>query len=751
MGDLLSFADPLDSVTGIVERIVFTNGDNGYSVLRVRIKDKQYRGDDVDTMLVSAISVTPGEQFNARGKWTNHREYGTQFAAESFETSIPNSTLGIERYLGSGLIKGIGPTYAKRLVEAFGESVFDVIEKTPEKLRDVEGIGRARADKIVSGYAEQRSIRKIMAFLVENAVSTNRAARIYKTYGDKAVETLKANPYCLSRDIHGIGFKTADEIAARIGVSKKSVERVRAGVVYVLQEAVGKGHVCLPERNLKAAAAELLRSEQGEIENALLDEAIGWEVANDNFTRDTVNGVLCCFLSSLYRAEKLLAERLVRLSKGSLPWGPIDAEKAIPWLEARNKISLAEHQREALRLAAKSKVLVVTGGPGTGKSTTVNSILTMFMAKKMRVLMCAPTGKAAKRLCETTGYDAKTIHRLLVPKRGKFEFNRDNPLPCDVLVVDESSMVDVRLMLALVSALPDGAALILVGDVDQLPSVGPGQVLSDIITSGVISVVRLTEIFRQAAGSKIITNAHLINAGNMPEFPEPGQESDFYFKAMERPEDELLDKEARGKAVAERTVRAILRMVTDTIPQKTGFHPVRDIQVLTPSRRSSTGVVALNIALQEALNPLRPGEASVSRFGYEYRVRDKVMQTENDYDKDVFNGDVGFITAIDLDAKILKILFDDRVVEYDFDELDQITLAYATTIHKSQGSQYPVVIIPMTTQHYTMLQRNLLYTGVTRGAKLVLLVGQARAVSMAVRNKEASRRFSKLGEWLKAA
>lgn len=753
MADLFAVQSLADSVTGYVERIVFVNGEDGFSVLRVRLKGRDYKKPtDVDTLLANVIEVNAGEHFTARGRWDNHKAHGLQFVAESMETIAPNSLAGIERYLGSGLIKGIGPTYARRLAQTFGEGVFDVIEHSPEKLLSVEGIGKVRADRIVKSYSEQASIRTIMKFLVEHGVSTNRAVRIYKTYGDSAVDKIKQNPYCLARDIHGIGFKTADEIAGRVGVSKMSVERARAGLIYVLQDAVSNGHVCLPEEDLRHEAGELLVSNEGEVSKDILDQAQAWELMDNSIVIDTVRGRRCVFLASLYQTEKQLAERLVALSKGALPWPAIDVEKAIPWLEEKNKISLAANQRDAIRLAASSKVLVVTGGPGTGKTTTVNSILALFLAKKMRVMLCAPTGQAAKRMAKTTGFDAKTIHRLLVARKGGvFEFNRDNPLDCDVLVVDEASMVDIRLALSVVNAVAKGAALILVGDVDQLACVGPGQVLADIIASGVIPVVRLTEIFRQAAGSKIITNAHRVNHGDMPEFPEPGATSDFYFKSMERPEDDQLTKEEKGKVVAERTVRSILRMVTETIPKQTGFDPKFDIQVLTPSRRSSTGVTALNIALQAALNPLAYGAPSVERFGYTYRVGDKVMQTANDYDKNVFNGDVGYITALSLDAKTLVIDFDGVMVEYDFDELDQITLSFASSIHKSQGSQYPVVIIPITTQHFTMLQRNLLYTGMTRGAKLVIVVGQKKAVAMAVRNQDASKRWSKLNEWLKAA
>jgi exodeoxyribonuclease V alpha subunit len=567
------------------------------------------------------------------------------------------------------MIRGIGPVYGKKMVKAFGEKVFDIIEGASDRLREVDGIGPVRAKRIVGAWAEQKVVREIMVFLHSHGVGTARAVRIYKSYGADAVQVMTENPYRLARDIRGIGFKTADAIAIRLGIEKTAMIRVRAGISYALAEAMGQGHCGLPAEELVPLAVGLL-----EVDGALVQTAMELELVEGTVIADTVGETACVFLGSLYRAEQVIAERLGQLIDGKLPWPYIDPDRALPWIEHKTGLVLAASQVAAIRQALISKVLVITGGPGVGKTTIVNSILRILAAKGVNLLLCAPTGRAAKRMKEATGLEAKTIHRLLEmdPKAGGFKRGLENPLECDLLVVDETSMIDVMLMQALTRAIPDNAALLIVGDIDQLPSVGPGQILADIIASEAMPVVRLTEVFRQAAKSRIITNAH--------------------------------------------------------------------------RNRGGVGARSLNIELQAALNPA--GERKVERFGWTFAPGDKIMQIENDYEKEVYNGDIGYIDDVDPDAGELTASFDGRAVTYGFGELDTLVPAYAATIHKSQGSEYPTVVIPMMTQHYTMLQRNLLYTGVTRGKRLVVLVGQRKAVAIAVHNVSGRRRWSKLNEWL---
>ncbi|WP_052512110.1 SF1B family DNA helicase RecD2, partial [Acidomonas methanolica] len=671
--------------------------------------------------------ISAGEFVQMSGRWFNDHTHGLQFKAEFLKASPPTTVEGIERYLGSGMIRGIGPVYAKKLVKAFGEAVFDLIEQEPGRLREVTGIGPKRAERIVAGWADQKVIREIMLFLHSNGVGTSRAVRIFKTYGQDAVRLISENPYRLAKDIRGIGFKTADQIARKMGIASDAMIRVRAGISYAIGEAMDEGHCGLPVGELLTSTAELL-----EVAVPLIETALALELEAGDVIADSVGKTGCLFLAGLYRAEQSIAERLRACAVGRAPWPEIDAEKAMTWVETKTGLALAPSQQEAVRLALRSKVLVITGGPGVGKTTLVNAILKIVTAKGTDVQLCAPTGRAAKRLSESTGLEGKTIHRLLEtdPANGSFKRDDTNPLTCDLLVVDEASMVDVLLMRSLLRALPDSAALLIVGDVDQLPSVGPGQVLADIIGSGAVPVVRLTEVFRQAAQSRIITNAHRINEGKMPELSaEEG--SDFYFVEAADPEIGL---------------RKLLAVVRDRIPARFGVDPVRDVQVLCPMNRGGLGARSLNIELQQALNP--PGEVKVERFGWTYGPGDKVMQIANDYDRDVFNGDLGVIDRIDIEEGELTVSFDGREVVYGFGELDELVLAYATTIHKSQGSEYPAVVIPLVTQHYAMLARNLLYTGVTRGRKLVVLVGQKKALAIAVRNQGGRRRWSKLKEWL---
>ena len=715
-------------LAGAVERVTYHNPENGFCVLRVKARGHR----DLVVLVGHAAAIAAGEFVQASGTWQNDRRHGMQFRASFLKAAPPTSAEGIARYLGSGMIRGIGPIYAKRLVQSFGAAVLDVIEREPARLEEVSGIGPKRLQRIRDGWAEQKIVREIMLFLHGHGVSTARSVRIYKTYGAEALRVISENPYRLARDVRGIGFVSADTIAEKLGIAKDAPIRIRAGIGYALAEAMDEGHCGLPREELLDLTAKLIA-----VERAAVETALALELAAGDVVADTLGGRDAVFLVGLYRGEQEIAARLGALAAGPLAWPPIDPAKAIPWVERKTGLVLAESQREAVTLALSSKLLVITGGPGVGKTTLLNAILRILRAKGARVALAAPTGRAAKRLAESTGLDARTIHRLLEinPATGQFRRDAANPLPCDLLVLDEASMVDVPLARALLRAVPEQAAMLIVGDVDQIPSVGPGQVLADIIASGAVPVVRLREVFRQAAASRIVLNAHLINRGLMPE-PEPegpgGEESDFHFVPAAEP-DEL--------------IRKLVTLVAERIPRRFGLDPLRDIQVLCPMNRGGLGARALNIALQKALNPA-PGEGSIERFGFTYSPGDKVMQVENDYERDVFNGDLGFIRAIDMEEGEVVVAFDNREVRYSFGEMDELQLAYATTIHKSQGSEYPAVVIPLTTQHYPMLARNLLYTGITRGKRLVVLLGQKRALGIAVTTSGTRRRYSKLAEWL---
>ncbi len=720
----LPLATEPEALSGVIEHVVFHNEENNFAVLRVKVRG--YR--DPRTVVGRVSGAAPGERLEASGRWTNSGVHGLQFEADFIRTSPPDSADGIETYLGSGAVPGVGPSIAGKLVAAFGGQVFDVIDNEPERLREVPGLGRVRIRRILAKWDEMKTVREIMVFLHRHGVGGARASRICKTYGMDAVQVISENPYRLSRDIAGIGFKIADGIAMKAGFSRDHPARIQAGIRFALDNATSDGNCGLPRDDLVDRVRQLL-----EVPDALVRSVLDAELEEGSLAADYVDGRPCVFLTRLYRAEARIARKLVAMSKGDLDWPKINDAEALPRVERKLGFTLAPSQAQAVRRALNSKVTVITGGPGVGKTTIVNAILRLLGSNGVEIALCAPTGRAAKRLEETTGIEAKTIHRLLGWDGVSWSFNKgpDDPLDCGLLVVDETSMVDVPLMDALLSALPVEAGLLLVGDVDQLPSVGPGQVLADLIGSGVLSVERLVEIFRQAAASRIVVNAHRVNRGSMPDTRPPAGDSDFYFVPAES---------------AESAIRKTVEMVKNRIPNRFGLDPVRDIQVLCPMNKGAVGSVALNESLRAAVNP-NP-KATIQKGGSTFAHRDKVMQTSNDYEKEVYNGDIGFISQVDTDKESLVVNFDGREVEYASGDLGALIPAYATTIHKSQGSEYPGVVVPLMNSHFVMLQRNLLYTAITRGKRLVVLVGQRDAVRRAVGENSRSRRWSKLQEWM---
>ena len=722
--------DPLESIAGSVEKILYTNEENHYTVAQLL---PEGRGRVEPVIIVGNLAaLNLGETVRAQGRWVNHKQFGRQFAVEKFESVLPRTIVGIQKYLGSGLVKGIGAKFADRIVEKFGEQTLEIIDHFSGKLREVEGIGPERAKRIKEAWTTQKSIRDIMIFLQGHGIGSAHAAKIFRHYGDNAIVVVRENPYQLAKDITGIGFRTADGIAAKLGIAADSIHRLKAGLVHTLERAASEGHTCLPREELIRNACELLEGEPpGEPQlgrSRALQQQIETALNLLLVAADAVADGEFIYLAGLHHSECGVATRLTDLRSAKLELPSIDFEKALAWVQQQTGIALALAQKQAVQTALTSKVCVITGGPGVGKTTIINSIVRILQAKKCAVLLAAPTGRAAKRMSEATGAPAQTIHRLLkyTPHEGGFTHNERRPLKCDLLVIDETSMLDIPLAYHLVKAIPAGASVVFVGDVDQLPSVGPGNFLHDLIESNVIPVVRLTEIFRQAKASFIITNAHRVNAGDLPVLEAPA-ESDFFFIHEEDPE----------KVVA--TIKTLCR---DRVPRKFGLA----VQVLTPMHKGVCGAENLNRELQTALNPTGP---SLQRYGRTYRVGDRVMQIRNNYDKDVFNGDLGQIKHLDLVDQEFVVEMDGRDVLYDFTDLDELIPAYAITVHKSQGNEYPAVIVPLLTQHYILLQRNLLYTAITRGKKLVILIGSKKALGIAVRNNKTATRYSCLQDRLR--
>jgi exodeoxyribonuclease V alpha subunit len=720
----------LTQLSGQIEKITYTNEENGFTIALVKVEAQK----DPVTVVGNLMAPTPGEILEMQGHWANHPKFGKQFKVVQFKTKVPATINGIQKYLGSGLIKGLGPVMAGRIVDQFGQKTLDIIENEIERLAEVRGIAEKSIAKIAKAWEAQKEIRDVMIFLQSHGVSSAYATKIFKRYGDRSIAVVQQNPYRLATDIYGIGFLKADSIAKELGFEDDCRPRVEAGVLYKLQQLAEEGHVYFPYESLVEQCREILGVAPEPVSRAITslaaDRQVIIEDINDGSDEFRINNK-AVYLAQFHQCETGISNRLKALLSAPKSIRRIDSARAIEWVQQRLSFQPAENQQKAIRCALENKVMVLTGGPGTGKTTIVKAILKILSKLQINMSLAAPTGRAAKRMSEMTGHEAKTIHRLLEYSIHKHEFLRNdrNRLDCDLLIVDEASMIDTVLMYHLLKAVPATATCIFVGDVNQLPSVGAGNVLKDMIGSGAIPVIELNEIFRQAKASRIVVNAHKINEGELPalspaEVFDPN--NDFYFILQDDPD---------------KVLEIILELASRRIPRRFGFDPLDDIQVLTPMHKGVVGATNLNHRLQEVLNPAN----SAVMFGDRtFRINDKVMQTRNNYDKEVFNGDIGRIAAIDSGQRRLTTIFDSREVVYDFSELDELVLAYAVSVHKSQGSEYPVVIFPILTQHYILLQRNLIYTAVTRGRKLVVMVGSPRALAIGVNNSQTQQRFTRL-------
>ena len=700
----------------VIDHITYQNQENGYSVMRVKVKDYK----DPVTLVGNLLDVPVGAVLLCEGDWKMDKRYGNQFVAETWEEVMPATVYGIEKYLGSGLVKGIGPKFAHLIVEKFGTDTIEIIEDNIERLYEVAGIGKKRVEKIKESWEKQKDIKNVMLFLQQYGVSTAYAAKIYRQYGKESIEKVKDNPYRLADDIWGIGFKTADGIASKMGYENNDIRRCKSGLLYTLNELSNDGHVYAVEEQLVESAKKLLEADEEPIREALKEMLASEDLIEENEA---------IYLPPFYHSERGTAKKLLSLllvNTSTL----FDGQMDIDAIQKQSGIEYDDVQIAAIKQAIDSKVMVLTGGPGTGKTTTTQGIIAAYKAAGLRILLAAPTGRASKRMSEATGMEAKTIHRLLEynPQDG-YKRNDENPLEGDALIVDECSMIDIILMYNLMKAIPEHMRLVMVGDIDQLPSVGAGNVLRDIIESEKIPVIRLTRIFRQAQSSRIVMSAHAINHGRFPDISN-GMNTDFFFIKKDDPE-QVADE--------------IVKLVRDRLP-KAYKQPLCNIQVLTPMQRSVVGAGNLNTVLQQALNH---NTLSLSRGGNTYKLGDRVMQIRNNYDKNVFNGDIGTVEKVNLEDRTLTINFDDTMVEYEASELDEVVLAYATTIHKSQGSEYPIVVIPVLMTHFVMLQRNLIYTGITRAKKICVLIGQTKALSYAIRNLTVSKRNTLLKERLR--
>jgi exodeoxyribonuclease V alpha subunit len=709
----------MDNISGVVERITFMNKENGYSVIKIRSKGFP----ELITAVGNMASVNIGSVINLEGSWKVDSKYGKQFNVINYSEKVPATIKGIEKYLGSGLIKGIGPVYAKKIVKKFKEDTIRIIEETPDRLIETEGIGKKRIEIIKKAWHEQKEIKNVMLFLQSYDVSTAYAVKIYKTYGNDSIELVSENPYRLADEVWGIGFKTADQIADRMGYEKNSYPRCRAGIIYVLNQLSNDGHCYATKEQLIDESVKIL-----DVEGLYINDAIDRMLEEKSIMLDYD---MALYLPPFYYSEVGTANRINQIVTCKNKFDNVDAEKILEATQKESRISYDTIQIDAIKTAIKSKFMVLTGGPGTGKTTTTIAIIKAFEQMGASIILAAPTGRAAKRLSETTRMPAKTIHRLLEFKPAEgCKKNADNPLDCDVLIIDETSMVDIILMYNLLKAVRDEAIVILIGDVDQLPSVGAGNVLRDIIESGIVNVIKLKRVFRQARGSKIIMNAHRINEGHFPVFSKE-KNNDCFFIKEDDPEI-IVDK--------------IVSLCHARLPNYYKVDPINDIQVICPMLRGCTGAHNLNSVLQQKLNP---SNIYINYGGTRYNLNDKVMQIKNNYDKNVYNGDIGRIIKINLEEKTIDIKFDYRKIEYDITELDEIILAYATTVHKSQGSEYPVVVAPFSTQHFMMLQRNLLYTCVTRAKKILVLIGSTKALAIAISNNKITKRNTLLSERLK--